>query len=382
MQAFSFKNPTKIIFGAGQIKLLGPELVADGIKHCLLIAGGGSIKANGVYEQVTDSLQKAGIVFSESWGVQANPRLDKVRELIALARELQVDAILAVGGGSVIDSAKAVAAGFYLNDIWNAFRGSEQVKQALPIYTVLTLSATGSEMNGNAVITNNDTTQKWGISSALIYPRLSIIDPSVQFTLSFRQTASGAIDAIAHILEFYFANDTAKSTLAINAALLKTIVEMTDRLKLNAGDYEARANLAWAATLALNGTSGIGLNGGDWACHAIEHSFSALHQEIAHGEGLGVIFPAWIGYVSDRAPARFAAWAKEVWAEDSVSLALHKFRGKLEEWEMPGSLRDLGIKDPELPTLVEIILSGAPRGLGEVFKLSKDDLQALLVLAF
>ncbi len=279
-----------------------------------MIAGGGSIKANGVYEQVTDSLQKAGIVISESWGVQANPRLDKVRELIALARELQVDAILAVGGGSVIDSAKAVAAGFYLNDIWNAFRGSEQVKQALPIYTVLTLSATGSEMNGNAVITNNDTTQKWGISSALIYPRLSIIDPSVQFTLSFRQTASGAIDAIAHILEFYFANDTAKSTLAINAALLKTIVEMTDRLKLDAGDYEARANLAWAATLALNGTSGIGLNEGDWACHAIEHSFSALHQEIAHGEGLGVIFPAWIGYVSDRAPARFAAWAKEVWA--------------------------------------------------------------------
>ncbi|KAF5052099.1 Long-chain-alcohol dehydrogenase 2 [anaerobic digester metagenome] len=382
MQAFTFYNPTKILFGEGQIAQLGREMNHDGISRCLLIAGGGSIKANGAYTQVTDSLMKARIEIFEAWGVQANPRLDKTREIIGLAREHKVEAILAVGGGSVIDTAKAVAAGFYLQDVWNAFTRKESVKQALPIYTVLTISATGSEMNGNAVITNTDTYQKWGMYSPLVYPRLSIIDPGLQSTLSFRQTASGAMDAIAHILEYYFANDSASTTLAINAALIRTIITMTDRLKQNARDTEARANLAWAATMALNGMSGIGLAGGDWACHSIEHSYSALHQDIVHGEGLGVIFPAWIGYVSDRAPARFAAWAKEVWAADSVASALHKFRQKREEWGMPGSLRDLGIKDPELPKLLDIIMSGAPMGLGGVFKLNKEDLQSLLVLAF
>lgn len=382
MQAFSFYNPTKILFGEGKIKLLGREMAIDGIKRCLLIAGGGSIKKNGAYQQVMDSLTTARIEVIEVWGVQANPRLDKAREIIGIAKARQVDAVLAVGGGSVLDTAKAVAMGFYLTDLWNAFTRREQVKRALPIYTVLTLSATGSEMNGNAVITNSETYQKWGVSSPHIYPRLSIIDPAMQSSLPFRQTACGAMDAMAHILEYYFANDSAKSTLAMNAALLKTIVEMTDRLQRNAGDYDARANLAWAATMALNGMSGVGLGDGDWACHSIEHAFSALHPEIAHGEGLGVIFPAWIAFVSERAPARFAAWAKDVWDEDSAASALHKFRAKLEKWEMPCSLRDLNIKDPELPTLTEIILSGSPSGIGGVFKLSKEDLQALLVLAF
>ena len=357
-------------------------MAASGLTRCLLIAGGGSIKQNGAYDQVIDSLSKAKIAVVEAWGVQANPRLDKVREIIALAKEQKVEALLAVGGGSVLDTAKAVAAGYYLNDAWNAFTRRGKVSRALPLYTVLTLSATGSEMNGNAVITNTDSYQKWGMYSPHIYPRLSIIDPSLQRTLPFRQTASGAFDAMAHILEYYFANDSAKSTLSMNAALLRTIVAMTDRLQQDAGDYEARANLAWSATMALNGMSGVGLDGGDWACHVIEHAFSALHPSIAHGEGLAVIFPAWIAYVSDRAPARFAAWAKDVWNEESAITALAKFRDKLEAWGMPGSLRDLGIKDDDLPKLVEIILSASPTGVGGVFKLDPKDLQALLVLAF
>lgn len=382
MNSFSYHNPTKILFGAGQIAHLGREMAASGLTRCLLIAGGGSIKQNGAYDQVIDSLSKAKIAVVEAWGVQANPRLDKVREIIALAKEQKVEALLAVGEGSVLDTAKAVAAGYYLNDAWNAFTRREKVSRALPLYTVLTLSATGSEMNGNAVITNTDSYQKWGMYSPHIYPRLSIIDPSLQRTLPFRQTASGAFDAMAHILEYYFANDSAKSTLSMNAALLRTIVAMTDRLQQDAGDYEARANLAWSATMALNGMSGVGLDGGDWACHVIEHAFSALHPSIAHGEGLAVIFPAWIAYVSDRAPARFAAWAKDVWNEESAITALAKFRDKLEAWGMPGSLRDLGVKDDDLPKLVEIILSASPTGVGGVFKLDPKDLQALLVLAF
>lgn len=380
MDAFSFHNPTKLLFGQKQISNLGVQMHRDGIKHCLLIAGGGSIRKNGAYQEVLDSLDKAGIQHIEVWGVQANPRLDKTREIIRQAREDGSEAVLAVGGGSVIDTAKAVAAGVYLKDIWNAFIRKESIKEALPLYTVLTISATGSEMNGNAVITNMDTLQKWGIFSPHIYPRLSIIDPSLQSTLSFRQTANGAMDAIAHILEYYFANEDALSTLAIDEALLRTIVDMTDRLQKDAQDYVARANLALSATLALNGLSGLGLAGGDWACHGIEHAFSALHPEIAHGEGLGVIVPTWIEYLGEKHPTRFLRWAKALWNEDSVSSAICRFRDKLQSWEMASSLRDLGIKQEELGKLLDLIMQNP--NLGGVFKLSKEEVRLLLMLAF
>ncbi len=380
MEAFTFYNPTRISFGVGTIKNLGMELSKAGIKKILLIAGGGSIKQNGVYNQVLDSLTKSGIQSVEAWGVQANPILSKTRNIVSLAKESEVSAVLAVGGGSVIDTAKAVAAGYFATDTWNLFTGKEKLEQALPIYTVLTLSATGSEMNGNAVITNTETRQKWGIGSELLYPRLSIIDPAVQGSLPFKQTANGAIDAMAHILEYYFADDKAIGTLAINDALLKTIVEMTDRLKINPSDLLARGNLAWSATLALNGISGVGLKGGDWACHQIEHAFSALHPDIAHGEGLGVIYPAWIEYVSEKDPSRFLRWAKNVWGEENVSRGVHRFRDKLEAWGMATSLRDLGIKEKELPEILRLIMT-YPR-IGAVSKFTASEIESLLMLAY
>lgn len=382
MEAFSFHNPTKILFGKNQVPHLGKELQKAGIRRPLLIAGEGSIRRNGLYDAVISSLSLAGIKPTEGWGVSPNPRLDKVYELISVAREKEVDAVLGVGGGSVIDTAKAVAAGYYLEDIWSAFQGKSTIQKALPIYTVLSLSGTGSEMNGNAVITNTATKQKWGIGSSLLYPRLSILDPSFQSTLSFRQTASGAMDAIAHILEYFFADSRAKVTLAMNAAILKTIVEMTDRLQQDAADYEARANLAWASTMALNGMSEIGLIGGDWACHAIEHAFSALYPKIAHGEGLAVIFPAWIGFVSVRKPELFSAWAREVWDDISINRALHLFRQKLSQWGLPTSLRDLSIKEEDLPRLVDIVFSSGAQEIGGIYKLNQADLKSLLILAF
>lgn len=380
MEAFTFYNPTRISFGVGTIKNLGMELSKAGIKKILLIAGGGSIKQNGVYNQVLDSLTKSGIQSVEAWGVQANPILSKTRNIVSLAKESEVSAVLAVGGGSVIDTAKAVAAGYFATDTWNLFTGKEKLEQTLPIYTVLTLSATGSEMNGNAVITNTETRQKWGIGSELLYPRLSIIDPAVQGSLPFKQTANGAIDAMAHILEYYFADDKAIGTLAINDALLKTIVEMTDRLKINPSDLLARGNLAWSATLALNGISGVGLKGGDWACHQIEHAFSALHPDIAHGEGLGVIYPAWIEYMSEKDPSRFLRWAKNVWGEENVSRGVHRFRDKLEAWGMATSLRDLGIKEKELPEILRLIMT-YPR-IGAVSKFTASEIESLLMLAY
>nr|MDK2850212.1 alcohol dehydrogenase [Candidatus Cloacimonadota bacterium] len=380
MESFTFHNPTKILFGKGQIANLGKQMQLDGVHRCILVAGGGSIRKNGAYDAVIDSLQKASIQHSEAWGVVANPRLDKVYEIINLAREYKADAILAVGGGSVIDTSKSVAAGFYLNDIWDAFLQREKISKALPIYTVLTISATGSEMNGTAVITNTKTKQKFGMFSELIYPKLSIIDPTLQETLPFRQTANGAMDAIAHILEFYFADDKALSTIAINEALILTIMQMTDILKSNPKDYVARANLAWCATLALNGISGAGLKGGDWGCHAIEHALSALHPEIAHGEGLAVIFPAWIEYHCEKDPSRFVRWSKKIFGEDNPTLGMRRFRDRLQNWEMPTSLRDLGIKHDELEEILNMIMISDT--VGAIYKLKKEELRSLLMLAF
>lgn len=380
MLPFSFHNPTRVHFGVEMIQMLGKEMQDAGVKHCLLVAGCGSIKDNGVYRQVLATLDKYGIKHTEAWGVQANPVLDKVREMVILAQETGVDAVLAVGGGSVIDSAKAVAAGVFLSDPWHAFTKQEPVLQALPLYTVLTLSATGSEMNGNAVLTNTATQQKWAFYSAKVYPQVTIIDPAVQCSLPFKQTVSGATDAISHILEYYFADPDALTTLAIDDALLKTIVEMTDRLKSNPADLVARGNLAWCATLALNGISGIGLKGGDWACHQIEHALSALHPQIAHGEGLGVIFPVWIEYVSEKEPARFIRWAKNVWNEDSVSRGVRRFQDKLESWGMATSLRDLGIKESDLPTILKLIMV-SPQ-VGAISKLNAANIESLLMLAF
>jgi hypothetical protein len=380
MEAFTFHNPTRIHFGVGMISKLGKEMQDAGLKSCLLVAGGGSIKQNSVYNQVSETLSKHQITVYEAWGVRANPTLDKVREFVGIAREKGVEAILAVGGGSVIDTAKAVAAGVYLNDPWDAFSTAVPLTQALPLYTVLTLSATGSEMNGNAVITNTDTKQKWAFYSPLVYPKVSIIDPSVQCSLPFKQTASGAVDAIAHVLEYYFVNQSALSTQAIDDALLKTIVDMADRLKSNPGDLIARGNLAWCATLALNGISGMGMKGGDWACHQIEHAFSALHPDIAHGEGLGVIFPTWIEYMSEKDNSRFLRWAKNVWGEDSVPRGIQRFRDKIEAWGMATSLRDLGIKEKELPELLKLIMI-SPK-VGAISKLGAAEVEALLMLAF
>ncbi|MBW6514234.1 MAG: iron-containing alcohol dehydrogenase [Candidatus Syntrophosphaera sp.] len=380
MESFSFYNPTRIHFGVGAIKHLGQEMKSAGVRKCLLIAGGGSIRSNNVHAQVCDSLKGQQIDWTEAWGVQPNPTLAKLRDLIAQAKEDGVDALLAVGGGSVIDSAKATAAGYYLEDVWNAFTGQEKVQKALPVYTVLTLSATGSEMNGNAVITNAEEKKKWSIGSPLLYPYVSIIDPAAQSSLPFKQTANGALDAMAHIMEFYFMDDKAIATLAIDSGLLRTIVEMTDRLKHSPNDLIARANLAWSATLALNGISGVGLKGGDWACHTIQHACSVLNPKIAHGEGLGVIFPAWIEYVSEKEPGRFAHWAKQVWGADSVSHALHRFRDKIEDWGSASSLRDLGIRESDLPELRDIIMSS--RGVGKIVRFTADEIEALLMLAF
>ncbi|MBN1645697.1 iron-containing alcohol dehydrogenase [Candidatus Woesearchaeota archaeon] len=380
MHNFTFHNPTKLIFGKGTITQIGKEIKQAGLKKALMIAGGGSIKKNGVYDQVTGSLKKNGIAFTEVWGVQPNPILTKVEEAIEAAKKEKVDCVLAVGGGSVIDTSKAVAGGYYLDNVWDAFENKATVKKALPLFTVLTLSATGSEMNSGAVITNTAKKIKTHTGGKVLYPWSTILDPSVQTSLPWEQTANGAIDALSHIMEFYFTGEHDETSLSVNEGLMKAIIEVTDELQENPKDYDLRANLAWACTLGLNGISAGTISYGDWASHMIKHGISAVHEEVAHGTGLGIVFPAWIKYVYDSKPSNaevFLRWAKTVWNADSVDEGIQNMKSKLIQWKKPTSLSELGIA--ELDEIADVI---AARGeLGAVKTLDKNDVKAILELA-
>jgi alcohol dehydrogenase len=378
MENFSFQNPVKIIFGKNTISRIGPKIKAAGFNKILLLCGGGSIKKNGVYDQVSKSLNSQGIETVEVWGVRPNPILSKVREAIQVAREKNVQAILAVGGGSVIDSAKSIAAGFYLDDVWAAFEDKLDIVRALPLFTVLTVSGAASEMNQWAVLTNEVEKKKWSIGAEVLFPVLTIIDPSVQMSLPWLQTVAGAMDAIAHLLENYFMGADQETTLAIDEALMRTIIRMTDALQKNPKDYDSRANLVWAAGLAHAGLSSVAMKGGDWSAHGIEHGVSALHPEVAHGAGLGVIFPAWILYQQKVNPPIFKRWAKNVMAAATVAQAVNKFRALLKKWQAPVWLPDLGIKKTEIKAIAQ---NANGRGtLGNLKKLSLKDIQDILKL--
>jgi alcohol dehydrogenase YqhD (iron-dependent ADH family) len=302
-----------------------------------------------------------------------------VNETIDFARENQVQAILAVGGGSVIDSGKAIALGYYLDDMWAFMQRRVKATKALPLYTILTISATGSEMNSGFVITNSETKQKWGAGSPLTFPKVSIIDPQAQFTLPWNQTVNGAIDALAHIMEYYFVSADAQVTMAVDEALMTKVIEATDKLQDAPKDYTYRANLAWAATLALNGISGVAMDGGDWACHMIEHAISAIYPHVAHGAGLGVIFPAWIEFMAIRHPKKFST-LKNIWGGDNFIQALINMRNKIRSWGNPVSLRDLCIKKDDLGKIADKIMEFP--SIGSMSKLNREDIEAILILAY
>ncbi|MGQ9818445.1 MAG: iron-containing alcohol dehydrogenase [Candidatus Kapaibacteriales bacterium] len=383
MNNFIFHNPTKLIFGKDTIPLIGYEIKKFGINKVLLLAGGGSIKRNGVYQLVVDSLKNNDIQWIEFWGVRPNPILSHAEMGINIAREHKLEGILAVGGGSVIDEGKSISAGFYLNNLWDAFERKVKIKQALPIFTVLTISATCSEMDPYAVLTNEKENKKWNIEGAPLYPKVSIVDPSIQFSLPWEQTVYGAIDALSHIMEFYFQGQAEEPTLSIDEILMTTIFNTVDLLKENPRNYNARATLAWSSILALNGISGSGLYGGDWACHTIEHGISALYPEVAHGAGLAVVFPAWIKYVFLLNHEQFLRWAKNVFSKNNVESAIIALKEKYANWGAPVSLRQLNIKKEEIPLIVENILqAGKIRDIGNIKKLDFADLTEILNIAY
>ncbi len=379
MESFTFYNPVKMIYGEGKIPSIAGEISAAGIKKVLLVAGGGSIRNNGVYQQVTQSLIDNHIEWVENWGVKPNPDLAKVREIIDFARKEDVKAILAVGGGSVIDASKAVAAGaVYLGDVWELFELRNEITHALPLYTVLTLSATGTEMDEFAVVTNEGELKKWGIFGDGLFPKASVVDPSVQAGLSWYQTVNGAIDAISHVMEQYFSGKRANTTMSLAESLIRSVIDATDRLQVDPNDYDARSDLAWAASLALNGIIRTGTGDGDWASHSIEHGISAVKTEISHGAGLGVVFPAWIKYIGRDDEEAFSRWAKNVWGCDSVDEAVEAYRSKLKHWGHPTTLHELEVDESEIDAIVASIMQ-AP--VGRIKELDEQDIREILALA-
>lgn len=379
MQDATYNNPTKLIFGRGANTKIVDEISANGHKKVLLLAGGGSIKTNGVYGDVTKALTKAGVQWVEVWGVQPNPVLSKVVEAINTVKQYGCDAVLAVGGGSTADSAKAVAQGVYLDDPWASYEGTAQITQALPVYIVLTISATGSEMNANSVLTEEVEQKKYAIIDDHVRPVASAIDPLVQATLPWRQTGYGAVDALSHIMEGYFSGKGDEVSLAVSEALMREIIKSTDKLQLAEDKYEPRANLAWAATLALNGISSFGL-AGDWASHGIEHGISAMHPQVAHGAGLAVVFPAWIAYTADANPDLYDRWAREVWGQNGVDMGVKAMKNKYQLWGMPVSLSQLGLCVADIEPIVDNICRHDAT-LGTVKVLRKNDYEAILKLA-
>jgi len=354
MENFTFFNPTQIEFGTDKEKQIGQHLAEHGIKKVLLCYGSERIKREGLFDVVSKSLAEQGIAFLECGGIVSNPVISKVREGIALARQHQVDAILSVGGGSVLDSSKSIAAGFcHDGDVWDLFVGKAPVESALPLFAILTLAATGSEMNPGAVVTNDETQEKFFIMAAPLFPKLSIVNPALMQGVSRDYLVYSASDVIAHLIESYFTatvHPNLQSRLV--ESLINTVIETTETLLADPADYDARAQFAWAATLALNGLTYSGAAGFSYPNHAIEHSLSALFN-VPHGAGLSVIVPAWMKWYLDRNPAQFERFARNVFGVEGGEQGIAALQAWYDKIGTPTHLPQLGIKETDLPAIVE-----------------------------
>lgn len=383
MNAFEWYNPTKLVFGADKVGQLG-ELIEPYGKRILLVYGGGSIKKTGLYDDVMFQLREIGATVHELSGVEPNPRLSTVNRGIDICRTEDIEFILAVGGGSVLDASKAIAAGaVYNGDVWDFTIRKAVIQDALPLGTVLTLAATGSEMNGNAVITNWETKQKRGLGSKLVYPRFSILDPKLTYTVPRDQTVNGIVDIMSHVFEQYFTLTTdipLQERLA--ESVLLTVIENGEKALEDGTDYDARANLLLAGTYALNGTLPNGVTT-DWATHGIEHEVSAVY-DIAHGAGLAILFPNWMKYVYKERISKFVQYAVRIWqidpagkSDDEIALAgIEATRAYFTRIGAPATLGEVGIGDEHLERMAEEATRFGP--IGSFKLLSQDDVLSIL----
>ena len=387
MDNFQFYSPTEFVFGKGSENEAGKYVKKHGGTNVLLHFGGGSAVKSGLLDRVKKSLEEYGIAYTELGGVKPNPRDTLVYEGIDLCRSKGIDFILAVGGGSVIDSSKAIAMGVpYDGDFWDFYCGKSP-EAALPVATVLTIAAAGSEGSGDSVITKEEGGLKRGASSDLIRPRFSIMDPELTCTLPAYQTACGATDIMAHVFERYFTNTAeVEITDRLCEAVLLTMIKETPRVIADPNNYQARANIMWAGTVAHTNIVGVGREQ-DWNSHGIEHELSALY-DCAHGAGLAVIMPAWMEFVCSHNVLRMAQAAVRVWGcemdfecpENTAREGIARFRKFLRSIGMPINFAELGAKEEDIPALVEKFGIGDGRTGGFV-KLSAEDIAKIYRIA-
>jgi alcohol dehydrogenase YqhD (iron-dependent ADH family) len=378
MNNFTFYSPTFFAFGKDRESETGKYVKQFGGTKVLIHYGGGSVIKSGLMDRVKASLDAEGITYLELGGVKPNPRSGLVYEGIDLCKKENIDFILAVGGGSAIDSAKAIAAGaVYDGDFWDFFLG-KSITKALPLGTVLTIAATGSEGSPDTIVTHEDGMYKRAADGDAIRPVFSILNPELTMTLPAYQTFSGITDIMSHVLERYFTNTKdVEITDRLGEAVLLTMIKEARRLLADPNNYEARANVMWAGMVAHNDSVGVG-RAQDWATHHLEHELSALY-DCAHGAGLAVMFPAWMKFAYKQDINRFAQFAVRVWGcqmnfEDPEVTALEgiaAFEAFLKSIGMPTSFGEIGAKEEDIPTLVANMFYQKPNH-GSFIKLTEE----------
>ncbi len=387
---FEYYTPTKIVFGRGTESRTGELAKAFGARKALIHFGGKSALASGLIDRIKASLDQAGVAHVELGGVVPNPHLGKVREGIELAKREGVDFIIAVGGGSVIDSSKAIGYGAAEpgHDVWELYddAGTRKPAKCLPIGAVLTIAAAGSEMSSSSVITDEKTGLKRSCKSDLSRPRFAVMDPELTLTLPEYQTESGCADILMHTMERWFnASGTLELTDAIAAGLMKTVMKNALVLRSSPDCYEVRAEVMWASSLSHNGLTGCGSDGGDWAVHKIEHELGGMF-DVTHGAGLAAVWGSWARYVMPACPGRFAKFAVEVMgvapaaSDETAALAgIEAMENFYRSIGMPTNLRELGVTPTEeqIERMAESAASTGKGRVGVVKKLAADDIAAI-----
>ncbi|SEQ86859.1 iron-containing alcohol dehydrogenase [Piscibacillus halophilus] len=386
MENFTFHNPTKLVFGRGQLENL-PHLIPDGVKRVLIVYGGGSIKRNGIFANVQKKLQDNGYEAFEFGGVEPNSRLSTVNKGADYCKEHNIDFLLAVGGGSVIDCTKTIAnAAKYDGDAWDLVTKKVEPQDALPLGTVLTLAATGSEMNAGAVITNWETNEKYGWGSPFSYPQFSILDPVHTYSVPKDQTIYGIVDMMTHIFEQYFYRPTnAPVQDRMCEGVLRSIIETAPKLINNLDSYEYRETIMYAGTVALNGMLQMGTRG-DWATHNIEHAVSAVY-DIPHAGGLAIIFPNWMKHNIDVNPERFKQLSVRVFGVDpsgktDKEVALEGIERLRQFWSAlgaPSRLADYDIDASKIDLMIDRAMKRGP--FGNFNKLQDEDVRNILEMS-
>ena len=374
MENFSFCNPTQIEFGKDKEKNIGKYISQNGVKKVLLVYGSKRVIEDGLFDVVIKSLKENGVDFIAFGGVVSNPILGTIQNAIKIAKDEQVDGVLSLGGGSVLDSSKAIAVGtLYDSDVWDFFLGKEQIKKALPIFDIITLAATGSEMNGYAVVTNEKTKQKFSIWSPLVYPKVSVINPELQKSVSKEYLVYSATDIIAHTIEGYFTAKIQPKYMSRQVEnIIKTVIETTEILIENPDDYNARGEFAWAATNALNGSTTVGTSGFSFPNHLIEHALSALYN-VPHGAGLSVVIPAWAKWYYKENEAQFIRFAKEIFGKNTALEGIEALESWFNKIGTPTRLNQFGLDKSNISDIIE--------NLSYQQDFSKEDLENILINA-